>query len=90
MRGTGACSTAGRLTSAFIQFGIVALFTWSGVNGVIGTVAAVLLFQAVVIAVFGIETKQRTLEEISALPATRWGAPPELVPLPSVVASWLR
>jgi putative MFS transporter len=70
MRGTGVCSTAGRLTSAFIQFGIVALFTWGGVNAVVGTVAAVLLFQAVVIAIFGVETKKRTLEDISAVPAT--------------------
>lgn len=70
MRGTGVCSTAGRLTSAFIQTGIVALFTWGGVNAVIGVVAAVLLFQAVVIALFGVETKQRTLEEISAVPAS--------------------
>jgi len=37
---------------------------------VIGVVAAVLLFQAVVIALFGVETKQRTLEEISTVPAS--------------------
>ncbi len=70
MRGTGVCSTAGRLTSAFIQYGVVALFAWGGVNAVVGTVAAVLIFQALVIGIFGIETKKRALEDTATVPAT--------------------
>ena len=36
MRGTGVCNTAGRLTTAGVQFVVVALFGWGGVAAVVG------------------------------------------------------
>jgi len=64
MRGTAVCSTAGRLVTAGVQYIVVALFAWGGVPAVVGTLVALLLTLAVVVALFGIETKQRSLEEI--------------------------
>jgi putative MFS transporter len=64
MRGTAVCSTAGRLVTAGVQYIVVALFSWSGVSAVVGTLVALLLTLAVAITLFGIETKQRSLEEI--------------------------
>jgi MFS transporter, putative metabolite:H+ symporter len=64
MRGTAVCSTAGRLVTAGVQYIVVALFAWGGVSAVVGTLVALLLTLAVAVALFGIETKQRSLEEI--------------------------
>jgi putative MFS transporter len=71
MRGTAVCSTAGRLVTAGVQYIVVFLFAWGGVPAVVGTLVALLLALAIAVALFGIETKQRSLEEIGeALPAT--------------------
>jgi putative MFS transporter len=66
MRGTGVCAVAGRLTTAGVQFVIITLFAWGGVGAVVGTLAGLLLVLAAVVALFGIETAQRSLEDISA------------------------
>jgi putative MFS transporter len=66
LRGTGVCSTVGRISTAGVQFVVVALFAWGGVNAVVGLLVSLLLVQAAVFALFGVETKQRPLEEISA------------------------
>lgn len=74
MRGTGVCSTVGRLTTAFVQYAIVALFTWGGLGAVVGTLAGLLLLLAVIIALFGVETAKRSLEEIAnSTPKPRGG-----------------
>ncbi|SKA34980.1 MFS transporter, putative metabolite:H+ symporter [Enhydrobacter aerosaccus] len=65
MRGAAVCGTAGRLTTAGVQFVVVALFSWGGVSGVVGLLVLLLLLQAAVFAAFAMETKQRALEEIS-------------------------
>jgi MFS transporter, putative metabolite:H+ symporter len=64
MRGAAVCSTAGRLTTAGVQFAVVALFGWGGVSAVVGVLVAMLVFQAVIFAVFAMETRQRALEKI--------------------------
>jgi putative MFS transporter len=65
MRGAGVCSTAGRLTTAGVQFVVVALFAWGGVQAVVGVLAAMLVLQAVVFALFAVETRQQSLERLS-------------------------
>lgn len=65
LRGAGVCSTAGRLSTALVQYVVVALFAWGGVMGVVGLLVSLLLVQAFVFLLFGIETKQRSLEEIA-------------------------
>src|SRR5205807_1632350 len=66
LRGAGVCSTAGRLATASVQFVVVALFAWGGVTAVVGLLVSLLLIQGIVFALFGIETKQKSLEEISS------------------------
>jgi putative MFS transporter len=68
MRGVGICSAVGRFTSAFVQFIVVAIFTAGGVNAVVGSVTALLLFQAIIVGIFGIETKRKRLEDIAPEP----------------------
>ena len=65
MRGTAICATAGRITTAFVQFAVVAVFAWHGLFGVLMVLAGVLVFQALTFAIFGFETKGRVLEEVS-------------------------
>jgi MFS transporter, putative metabolite:H+ symporter len=65
MRGAGVCSTAGRLTTAGVQFVVVALFGWGGVSAVVGLLVVLLIIQALAFALFAIETKQRSLEKIA-------------------------
>jgi putative MFS transporter len=64
MRGAGVCSTAGRLATAGVQFVVVSLFAWGGVAAVVGLLVSLLVIQALVFALFGIETKQKSLEAI--------------------------
>ena len=65
MRGVGVCSMAGRLVTAGVQFFIITLFAWGGLGAVVGTLSGLLLLLAAVTALFGIETAQRSLEDIS-------------------------
>jgi putative MFS transporter len=65
LRGAGVCSTAGRLTTAGVQFVVVALFGWGGITAVVGLLVALLIVQAIAFALFGIETKMRPLEQIA-------------------------
>jgi MFS transporter, putative metabolite:H+ symporter len=67
LRGTAVCATAGRIATALVQFGVVAIFAWQGLIGVLLTLAGILVFQAVVFLVFGFETKGRALEEVSEI-----------------------
>lgn len=66
MRGTGVCSTVGRLTTAFVQYAIISLFAWGGLTAVVGALSGLLLLLSLTIVLFGIETAQRSLEDISS------------------------
>lgn len=68
LRGTGVSSTTARLVSMFTPFLIVSVFNWGGIQMVVGLLVGILLFQTVILALFGTETKDRTLEEIAAAP----------------------
>jgi len=64
MRGSGICNTAGRMMSIVTPFAVVGLFTDFGVMGVVVAVASLLVLQAIVVAVLGVETRKRPLEEL--------------------------
>lgn len=64
MRGAGFCNTAGRLMTILTPQLVVPLFAAAGVTGVITMVGALLAFQALLVAFFGIETKERSLESL--------------------------
>ena len=64
MRGAGFCNTIGRLMTILTPQLIVPLFTGYGVMGVVAMVASLLLLQAFMVAFFGIETKEKSLESL--------------------------
>jgi putative MFS transporter len=65
LRGVGLCSTSGRLANVGIPFLTAFLYTQFGVTGVLALISGGLLIQAIVVAVFGAETKGMALEEVS-------------------------
>lgn len=64
LRGTAVCSTSGRIATAFVQYVVIWLFSIGGLTGVVALLVSLLLLQALVFALFGIETARRSLEEI--------------------------
>ena len=64
MRGAGICNTAGRIVSIFMPYAVVGLFETFGVVGVAVTLAGILVITALMVGLFGIETRNRTLEEL--------------------------
>jgi putative MFS transporter len=67
LRGTGLAGAAGRLAAASAQFGVVWAFGFGGVAAVSIGMAALLVFLAVVVLIAGIETRQRSLEDLSSM-----------------------
>jgi putative MFS transporter len=65
MRGSGLANTAGRAVNIGVPYAIAASFDQFGLYGVLGFIAAALLFQMIILATMGIETKQRSLEELA-------------------------
>ncbi len=65
MRANGVGQAFGRLVTVFIPFAVVALFSGYGVLGVVGTLSALLVLAAIVVAVWGVETRHRSLEAIA-------------------------
>jgi putative MFS transporter len=65
LRGAGLCGTMGRLASATSQFFILWLFGLGGVSYVVGAVIASMLLLAIIVALFGVETSRKGLEEIT-------------------------
>ena len=64
MRGAGFCNTMGRLMTIITPQIVPAIFIKTGVIGVVAMLAALLLIQAVAVAFFGIETRQKPLEAL--------------------------
>ncbi len=65
MRGTGFCNMAGRLMTIVTPQVIVPLYASTGVDGVIGLVAGLLMVQAVLVGFFGVETRRTSLEALN-------------------------
>jgi len=71
LRGNGIGQVAGRMTSMLSPYATLPLFTHFGVIGVTGTLAALFVIVGTSVAIFGIETRQRSLEAIGSTdPAT--------------------
>ncbi len=66
MRGNAITSVAGRLTAIFVPFAVVWLFTAGGLSYVLGGVAAALVLQAALVALYREETNGRSLEAIAS------------------------
>ena len=64
MRGAGFCNTMGRLMTIITPQIVPVIFVRSGVLGVVGMLAALLLIAAIAVAFFGIETRQQSLESL--------------------------
>jgi putative MFS transporter len=64
MRGAGFCNTMGRLMTIVTPQIVPIIFVAAGVLGVVVMLSALLLVQAVAVAFFGIETRQRSLEAL--------------------------
>jgi MFS transporter, putative metabolite:H+ symporter len=75
LRGSGIANAAGRAVNILVPYGVAASFDSFGLYGVLGLITMALLLQIVVLLVAGIETKQRSLEDlatetdVAALPA---------------------
>lgn len=67
LRSNGVANTMGRLASIVTPPIIVSLFAAGGVTAVMSLVIGAILLLAIVMLTIGIETRQRTLEEIDAL-----------------------
>ena len=65
LRGSGIANTAGRAVNIAVPYAIAATFDEFGLYGVLALISAALLLQMVMLATMGIETKQRSLEELS-------------------------
>jgi MFS transporter, putative metabolite:H+ symporter len=80
MRGAGLAGAAGRLAAAGAQYGVVWAYGFGGVGTVSTCMAAMLVVLALVVLVAGIETRQRSLEDLSS-PLGEAPASPVLVPV---------
>ncbi len=65
LRGSGIANAAGRAVNILVPYGVAASFDSFGLYGVLGLIAVALLLQVIVLLVAGIETKQRSLEELA-------------------------
>jgi MFS transporter, putative metabolite:H+ symporter len=77
MRAAGICNTAGRAATMITPFFVVALLRSYGIGGVLAMIIGLLVVQIIVVALFGVEGKNRRLEEL--------GSESPLSPLPSQV-----
>jgi putative MFS transporter len=66
LRGSGIANAAGRAVNILVPYAIAATFDQFGLYGVLALISAALLIQIVVLATIGIETKQRSLEDLAA------------------------
>jgi putative MFS transporter len=66
LRGNAAGNVAGRITSMTAPYATMPLFDHFGVAGVTVTLAGLSVAVALIVAVFGVETRRRSLEHIGA------------------------
>lgn len=66
LRGSGVCNAIGRVVTVFTPFAVAWLMTNWGSVAVFLTIGGVLIFVALLLATIGIETRQKSIEEISS------------------------
>lgn len=64
MRAAGICNTFGRGATIITPFFVVALYKSYGVGGVLSLMIGLLIVQAIVVALFGVEPRKRRLEDL--------------------------
>jgi MFS transporter, putative metabolite:H+ symporter len=64
LRGSGFANAIGRAVNILVPYAVAASFAGFGLYGVLGLITAVLVLQIVVLLAMGIETKQRSLEDL--------------------------
>ncbi|WP_343650120.1 MFS transporter [Herbaspirillum sp.] len=64
MRGNGVCGAAGRLAGIFAPQIVVVVFAAGGIGNVLSVIVGALVLLVVALVTLGIETNQRTLEEL--------------------------
>jgi len=64
LRASGICQSVGRAATIVTPFLVVWLFTQHGIGGVMALMVGLLILQIVVVAWFGIEPRNRRLEEL--------------------------
>ena len=67
LRAAGICNTFGRGATIVTPFIVISLFDTSGISGVITVMTGLLALLAVVVVVFGVEPRQRSLEEMTTV-----------------------
>jgi putative MFS transporter len=70
LRANGICNFFGRGATVVSPFIVFMLFKDYGVQGVLGLMIGLLVVQILVVWIWGVETRQRTLEDVAAAPAT--------------------
>lgn len=66
MRAAGICNTAGRAVTMITPFFVVALLRSYGIAGVLGMIIGLLVVQIIVVLLFGVEPRKRSLEEMDS------------------------
>jgi putative MFS transporter len=65
LRGAGFCIGLGRMSAMLTPYGVVWVYTRGGVSLILALLGGLLLIQAIGVAVFGISTERRSLEDLS-------------------------
>jgi MFS transporter, putative metabolite:H+ symporter len=66
LRANGICNTLGRAATIVSPFVVLWLATGFGMPGVLGLMIALVVVQIVVVWAWGVESRQRVLEEVAA------------------------
>lgn len=66
MRAAGICNTAGRAATMITPFFVVALLRSYGIAGVLGMIIGLLVAQIIVVLLFGVEPRKRSLEQMDS------------------------
>jgi MFS transporter, putative metabolite:H+ symporter len=65
LRGAGFCIGLGRMSAMLTPYGVVWAYTRGGVGLILALLGGLLVIQAIAVAVFGISTERRSLEDLS-------------------------
>jgi putative MFS transporter len=66
LRGMGFANAVGRVSAVFSPYGVAWLLSNFGATAVFVALGGILLVIAIIVATFGVETRQKSLEEIRA------------------------
>ena len=69
LRANGICNTLGRAATIVSPFVVLRLATDYGVPGVLGLMIALVVVQIIVVWAWGVESRQRVLEDVAAAAA---------------------